>query len=425
MMHRLPFRPLAAVTLVAVLIAGCGTTSSPAPTAAGPTTTPTATPAPSADSSATPAATPAPSAALTPPRIGLHEVVKGLDSPLDVAAEGGAADRIFVVEQPGRIRVVTNGQLATQPFLDISGRISAGGERGLLGLALHPDFPNDPRFFVDYTNEDGDTVISSFEQSLDADAADPESERILLTIKQPFANHNGGAVVFGPDGMLYIALGDGGSGGDPQGNGRSLKTHLAKILRIDVNVPKGQTPAYKIPADNPYASGEGGALPEIWLTGLRNPWRMHFDPLDGDLWIGDVGQGAWEEIDVARAGVGGLDYGWNTMEGAHCYQPASDCDQAGLTLPVSEYDHSLGCAVIGGVVARGAAEPSFVGWYFFSDSCSGNVWVIDPAKDTPQEPIRVLDSGRNISAFGQDADGNVYLTDLSSGTLLQAVPQGG
>jgi glucose/arabinose dehydrogenase len=225
--------------------------------------------------------------------------------------------------------------------------------------------------------------------------------------------------------MLYIALGDGGSGGDPQGNGRSLKTHLAKILRIDVNVPKGETPAYKVPADNPYASGDGGALPEIWLTGLRNPWRMHFDPLNGDLWIGDVGQGAWEEIDVARAGVGGLDYGWNTMEGAHCYQPASDCDQAGLTLPVSEYDHSLGCAVIGGVVARGQADPSFVGWYFFSDECSGNIWVIDPSKDTPQEPIRILDSGRSISAFGQDADGNVYLTDLRDGTLLQAVPQGG
>ncbi len=366
-----------------------------------------------------------PSSALIPPRIGLIQVVNGLDSPVDVAAEGGAADRIFVVEQPGRIRVVTKGQLAPQPFLDISDRISAGGERGLLGLALHPDFPNDPRFFVDYTDKGGNTVVSSFEQSLDADAADPESERVILRVKQPFANHNGGAVVFGPDGMLYIALGDGGSGGDPQGNGRSLKTHLAKILRIDVNVPAGQTPAYKVPADNPFATGEGGALPEIWLTGLRNPWRMHFDPLDGDLWIGDVGQGAWEEIDVARAGVGGLDYGWNTMEGTHCYEPASDCDQTGLTLPVSEYDHSLGCAVIGGVVARGKAEPSFVGWYFFSDECSGNIWVIDPSKDAFQDPIRILESGRNISAFGQDTDGNVYLTDLGSGALLEMMPQGG
>jgi glucose/arabinose dehydrogenase len=190
-------------------------------------------------------------------------------------------------------------------------------------------------------------------------------------------------------------------------------------------VPAGQTPAYKVPADNPFATGEGGALPEIWLTGLRNPWRMHFDPLDGDLWIGDVGQGAWEEIDVARAGVGGLDYGWNTMEGAHCYQPASGCDQTGLTLPVSEYDHSLGCAVIGGVVARGKAEPSFVGWYFFADECSGNVWVIDPSKDGLQDPIRILESGRNISAFGQDTDGNVYLTDLGSGALLEMMPQGG
>ena len=191
-----------------------------------------------------------------------------------------------------------------------------------------------------------------------------------------------------------------------------------------MNVPAGQTPAYKIPADNPFADGAGGALPEIWLTGLRNPWRMHFDPLNGDLWIGDVGQGAWEEVDVARAGVGGLDYGWNTMEGAHCYQPASGCDQTGLTLPVSEYDHSLGCAVIGGVVARGDAQP-YAGWYFFSDDCSGNIWVIDPSKDAFQDPIRVLESGRNISAFGEDADGNVYLTDLGSGALLKAVPQGG
>ena len=422
MMHRPPIRPLATATLAVVLLAGCGTTSSPPPTASGPSATP-ATSAPIA----TPAvsATPAPSSPLLPPRIGLHEVVEGLDSPLDVAAEGGAADRIFVAEQPGRIRVVTNGQLAAQPYLDISDRISAGGERGLLGLALHPDFPSDPRVFVDYTNEDGDTVISSFEQSLDADSADPESERILMTIKQPFANHNGGAVVFGPDGMLYIALGDGGSGGDPQGNGRSLRTHLAKILRIDVDVPEGQTPAYKVPADNPFASGEGGALPEIWLTGLRNPWRMHFDPQDGDLWIGDVGQGGWEEIDVARAGVGGLDYGWNTMEGAHCYEPASGCDQTGLTLPAAEYDHSLGCAVIGGVVARGQAEPSFLGWYFFADECSGNVWVIDPSKDAPQDPILILESGRSISAFGQDTDGNIYLTDLRGGTLLEAVPQGG
>ncbi len=418
-----PARLLATAALVVALVAGCGTTSSPSPAPATPSPTPSATAAPSPSPIPTPTA--APSSGLIVPRIGLRSVVVSLDSPVDVAAEAGAAGRLFVVEQPGRIRVVANGVLAAQPYLDISSRIASGGERGLLGLALHPDFPKDPRLFVDYTDQNGDTVVSSFEQSLDADAADPASERVLLTVKQPFANHNGGAVAFGPDGMLYIALGDGGSGGDPQGNGRSLKTHLAKILRIDVNVPEGQTPAYKVPADNPFADGAGGALPEIWLTGLRNPWRMHFDPLNGDLWIGDVGQGAWEEVDVARAGVGGLDYGWNTMEGTHCYQPASGCDQTGLTLPVSEYDHSQGCAIIGGVVDRGEAQSSFAGWYFFSDDCSGNIWVIDPSKDAFQEPIKLLETGRSISAFGQDADGNVYLTDLSSGALLQLVPQGG
>ena len=418
-----PARSFLAACLLAAVVIGCGNSPSPSVAPASPSPSPSATDTPIPSPSPIPTASPS-TGTLIPPRIGLRTVVDGLDSPVDIAAEAGAAGRIFVVEQSGRIRVVTDGTLTAQPFLDISARVSAGGERGLLGLALHPDFPNDPRFFVDYTDKNGDTVISSFEQSLDADAADPESERILLKVAQPFANHNGGAVAFGADGMLYISLGDGGSGGDPQGNGRSLTTHLAKILRIDVNVPKGQTPAYAVPADNPFADGANGALPEIWLTGLRNPWRMHFDPLGGDLWIGDVGQGAWEEIDVARAGTGGLDYGWNTMEGAHCYQPASGCDQTGLTLPVAEYDHSLGCAVIGGVVLRGPAQP-FAGWYFFSDECSGNIWVIDPRLDTPQDPIHVLDSGRNISAFGQDADGDLYLVDLGAGALLQAVPQGG
>jgi glucose/arabinose dehydrogenase len=427
-MTRRSLRSGSALLAVAVVVvaAGCDRPpSSPTTPPASETLPPTTSPGPTATPAPSPTETASPSSALIQPRVGLQTVVGGLDSPVDVAAEAGADGRLFVVEQSGRIRIVRGGALVAQPFLDISDRIAAGGERGLLGLALHPDFPNDPRFFVDYTDKDGDTVVSSFEQSLDADAADPESERVLLTVKQPFANHNGGAVAFGPDGDLYIALGDGGSGGDPQGNGRSLTTHLAKILRIGVDVPTGKTPAYTIPADNPFADGAGGALPEIWLTGLRNPWRMHFDPANGDLWIGDVGQGAWEEIDVARAGIGGLDYGWNTMEGAHCYQPASGCDQTGLSLPVTEYDHSLGCAVIGGVVARGDAQPPFAGWYFFSDSCSGNIWATDPSSDAFRDPILILESGRSISAFGQDAAGNVYLTDLREGSLLELVPQGG
>ena len=322
------------------------------------TTSPTPAPGATATSQAPTPATAAPTPAAPSEPTGsvrLELVAEGLDSPVDVVAADDGTDRIFVVEQGGRIRVVRDGALVEAPFLDITGRLTSGGERGLLGLALHPDFPNDPRLFVDYTDLEGDTVISSFELSLDADSADPESERVLMHIDQPFPNHNGGAVVFGPDGMLYIAMGDGGSGGDPQGNGQRLDTHLGKILRIDVDVPAGQDPPYDVPPDNPFV-GTAGAFPEIWLTGLRNPWRIRFDPPTGDLWIGDVGQGAWEEIDVVRSGQKGLDFGWNVMEGFECYKPATGCDESGLTLPLAAYGHDLGCAVVGGVVVHDPAQ---------------------------------------------------------------------
>ena len=247
--------------------------------------------------------------------------VTGLSAPVDVANAGDGSGRLFVVEQGGKIRIVRDGALVERPFLDIGGRITSGGERGLLGLAFHPDYPTDPRFFVDYTDRDGNTVVSSFRVSAtDPDVADPGSESILLHVDQPFANHNGGGLGFGPDGDLYIALGDGGSEGDPQGNGQRLDTLLAKILRIDVDGGAAAGAPYGIPADNPFV-GTAGAKPEIWLYGLRNPWRFRFDRQTGDLWIGDVGQDAWEEIDVARAGVGGLDFGWNRTEGFHCYDP--------------------------------------------------------------------------------------------------------
>ena len=284
-------------------------------------------------------------------------VTGGLTSPLEVADAGDGSGRVFVAEQAGRIRIVRGGTLAERPFLDITGRIASGGERGLLGIAFHPGYPADPRVFVDYTDKDGNTVVSSFRMTAtDPDAADPDSEVVILRVTQPFANHNGGAIKFGPDGKLYIALGDGGSGGDPQGNGQRLDTLLAKILRIDVDAATGSG-AYAIPPDNPFLA-TAGAKPEIWLTGLRNPWRFSFDGATGDLWIGDVGQAAWEEIDVARHGAGGLNFGWNVMEGFHCYQPSNGCDKADLTLPVAEYGHDLGCAVIGGVVVRDAAPGS-------------------------------------------------------------------
>jgi glucose/arabinose dehydrogenase len=412
---------LIGVAFAALGLAACGPAAgSPIPSSGG--TAPTASAAAVTPVPTTAAPSAAPSVAAG--SIRLDVVAAGLESPLDVTAADDGSGRLFVAEQVGRIRTVRDGALEATPFLDITDRIAAGGERGLLGIALHPDFPTDPRVFVDYTDLDGNTVVSAFTPTLDADVLDPGSEQILLQVEQPFPNHNGGAVAFGPDGMLYIALGDGGSAGDPQGNGQRLDTLLAKILRIDVDAPAGQTPPYGIPPDNPYADGANSARPETWLSGLRNPWRIRFDAPTGDLWIGDVGQGAWEEIDVARAGQGGLDLGWNVMEGFHCYEPSEGCDQDGLTLPVAEYGHGDGCAVVGGVVIHDPTMPSIDGRYLFSDNCSGNVWVLDAAGDARREPTIVLESGRSISAINQDGSGAVYATDLGSGELLRVAETG-
>jgi glucose/arabinose dehydrogenase len=413
------------IATAVLLVAACGSTA-PTATPASPVATASSPPASAtAATSPSPAATPTPTPAgarFDPSRIDLRAtvLVEGLRDPVDVAAPGDGSGRLFVVEQAGNIRLVEDGALVTRPFLDIRKLISSGGERGLLGLAFHPDFPDDPRLFVNYTDLDGNTVVAEYRvDSGDPDIADAASERILLQFDQPFANHNGGAVVFGDDGMLYIATGDGGSGGDPQGNGRRLDTFLAKVLRIDVDTPPADPDTtYTIPPDNPFLD-VADAMPEIWLTGLRNPWRMRFDGTTGDLWIGDVGQGAWEEIDVAPAGVGGLDFGWNVMEGTHCYSPASGCDQRGLTLPVAEYGHNLGCAVIGGVVIRGPDQPLLDGGYLFSDSCSGNLWLLDTAESGFRDPSLVRGTGRSISSIALDEDGTVLATDLGTGELVR------
>jgi len=341
-----------------------------------------------------------------------------MDTPLAVTNAGDGSGRIFVAEQSGAIRIVRDGALVDQPFLDISDRITSGGERGLLGLAFHPKYPEDPRFFVDYTDGNGDTQVSSFTvDPANPDRADPGSEVKILFVTQPYANHNGGAVAFGPDGDLYISLGDGGSGGDPLGNGQSLTTALGKILRIDIDRTEGGHP-YAVPADNPFA---GQTTPEIFVYGLRNPWRMSFDRLNGDLWIGDVGQGEWEEVDVVRAGTSGQNFGWNRMEGAHCFRPATGCDEGGLVLPVAEYSHDSGCTVIGGDVYRGSQQSALIGGYLFADYCSGIIWAIDPAVEGPREPTVVADTDAEISSFGVDEAGEVYATDLSSGELLRVV----
>ena len=351
--------------------------------------------------------------------IELEPVADGLDSPLAITDAGDGSGRIFVVEQGGRIRIVRDGRLASEPFLDIADRVSAGGERGLLGLAFHPDYPSDPRLFVDYTDTNGDTQVASYTvDPSNPDRADPNSEVRLLSIDQPYANHNGGAVLFGPDGFLYVSTGDGGSGGDPHGNGQSLGTLLGKILRIDVASGGAGTSPYSVPDDNPFV-GRDGARPEIWSYGLRNPWRMSFDRANGDLWIGDVGQGEWEEIDVLRGGTSGQNFGWNRMEGTHCFRPASGCETAGLVAPVAEYGHDVGCTVIGGNVYRGTEQSRLVGGYVFADYCSGRIWAIDAATDGPTEPALVAETGATLSSFGEDEAGELFATDLSSGQLLR------
>jgi glucose/arabinose dehydrogenase len=345
-------------------------------------------------------------------------VVDGFASPLAIANARDGSGRLFVVQQGGQVRIVRNGRIVEPAFLDIADRISSGGERGLLGLAFHPDFPRDPRLFVDYTDGQGDTRVSSFTVDPGTpDRVDPATERRLLFVKQPFANHNGGALAFGPDGNLIVSLGDGGSGGDPQGNGQNLGKLLGKILRIDVDRTTGNK-AYAIPADNPFADGSAKRQPEIWLVGLRNPWRLSFDRATGDLWIGDVGQNQWEEIDVQRAGVpGGTNFGWNRMEAMHCF--TSGCDDPALQSPVTEYGHDVGCTVIGGNVYRGTAQPALVGGYVFGDYCTGRLWAIDPGADRFRAPTVVGEMGAGLSSFGEDEAGELFATDISGGRLLR------
>jgi glucose/arabinose dehydrogenase len=336
-------------------------------------------------------------------------VASGFRNPLDLQAAPGDRERLYVVEQGGRIRVVRNGQLQAAPFVDLSGRVASGGERGLLGLAFHPQFATNRRFFVNYTNPEGDTHIAEL-RATSPDTADPGSERVLLTVAQPFANHNGGGLAFEGSGRLLIAVGDGGSGGDPLGNGQRVDTLLGKILRIDVD---GGTP-YAVPADNPFRA-TAGALPEIWAYGLRNPFRIAVDRATGDLYIGDVGQNRVEEVDVSLAsGRGGENFGWNVTEGSQCYSPASGCNRSGLTLPVYEYSHAEGCSVTGGVVYRGCRMPDLAGTYFFGDFCTGFVRSFRLSNGQATE-VRDWTTGlRGIgspSAFGLDADGEVHVVD--------------
>lgn len=353
--------------------------------------------------------------------VSLNSVVQVPGRPLAVANAGDGSGRLFIADQNGVIWIVRGGAVVADPFLDIAARVGCCGEQGLLGIAFHPDFPTDPRVFVDYTNNDGSTVVSSFVVPADRpDQADPDSETIILTIAQPYANHNGGAIAFSKTGLLHISTGDGGSGGDPHNHGQRLDTLLGKILRIDIDGTEGDL-QYMIPAGNPFV-GQGGARGEIWLTGLRNPWRISFDRSNDDLWIGDVGQGDWEEIDVNRKNAGGgANYGWNRMEGNHCFPIGSTCNKTGLTLPAAEYSHADGCTVIGGTVYRGTASPLLKGGYVFGDFCSGKLWAIVASQGGIQTPVLVGETASGLAGFGEAENGEVYAVNVQNGRLYRVV----
>ena len=318
------------------------------------------------------------------------------------------SDRLFVTEQVGRVRVFPNDQAVTQAgvFLDIQDRVSLSNEEGLLGMAFDPDYETNGFLYLYYSNSSPRrSVLSRFSVSQnDPNVADPGSEYIIMEVAQPFGNHNGGQIVFGPDGYLYVALGDGGSGGDPQGNGQNVGTLLGSILRIDVSGPSdGKN--YRIPADNPFV-GVQGARGEVWAYGLRNPWRFSFDPDTGWLWAGDVGQNSREEVDIVKKG---LNYGWNIMEGGICYPPGTICDSTGLELPVWEYSPDDGCAIIGGHVQRGQSNPSLLGAYVYGDFCSGKIWGLRYDGQSVTEQMLLNDSSLSISSFGTDLARNLYI----------------
>ncbi len=364
-----------------------------------------------------PAESPAPA-----PSVALEAFISDLEQPTAVVNAGDGSGRLFITQKTGLALVVQDGSVLETPFLDLTDTVSTDAEQGLLGMAFHPGYAENGRFFVNYTSGDGATVIAEFAASENANVADAASERILLTIPQPYANHNGGDLAFGPDGHLYIGMGDGGDRDDPEENGQNPATLLGAMLRIGVD---GGGEPYTVPQDNPFV-GEGGAAPEVWAYGLRNPWRFSFDRETGDLWIADVGQNAFEEVNFQSAdSAGGENYGWNTTEGESCFNvedartPLQSCDREGLTGPVLSYPHSEGQSITGGYVYRGEAIPALVGHYVYGDFVSGTLWGA-AAAGGGYASTELAESGFNVVAFGEDEAGELYVADFG-GTVYRLV----
>ncbi len=364
-------------------------------------------------------------AAPTDAHIRLSLRASGLTKPVFVTSAHDDTGRLFIVEQTGRIKIYRNGAILATPFLNIASQVSGGYEQGLLGLAFHPSFKTNHKLYVDFTDVNGNTVIREYRVSTtNSNVVATSTARTILKINQPYANHNGGMLAFGPDGYLYIGMGDGGSGGDPGNRAQNTGVLLGKILRIDINGTTS-THNYRDPATNPYV-GKTGA-DEIWQLGVRNPWRFSFDRANGNLWIGDVGQDSWEEIDRATRTPGGagrgVNWGWHVLEGFSCYSPPSGCNKTGMSPPLLVYDHSNGrCAVTGGYVSRGSLVPALYGGYVFGDFCSGEIWVVNATASTPAKPVLLLDTSLTISSFGENQAGNLYVVDHDGGKLYAIVP---
>ena len=419
-----------AVLIFAALVTAC-TPSAPPPSpqsegngavdlspTPAPVNTPAATPASAADGTTPPTSTPESQQPPSWPDIALVETHSGLRNPVDLASARDGSGRLYVVEQIGLVQEFTDGVKGQSPFMDIRDRVSCCGERGLLGIAFPPDFASSRVVYVNYTTTAPGglhTRVSRFTLRDDIHQVDPASETILMQFPQPWRNHNGGQIAFGPDGNLWIGTGDGGSGGDPQDNGQKGQTLLGKLLRIDVTSTTDAP--YAIPEDNPFV-GNDEFLDEIWAYGLRNPWRFSFDRETGDLYIADVGQNAWEEVNFQPASSpGGENYGWRITEGLHCFNPSVGCSTAGQTLPVAEYDRVNGLSITGGYVYRGQDQPSLQGIYFFADYVTGRIWGLRNMNGL-WETKMLMDSAHSVSSFGEDEAGNLYLVDYS-GTILQ------
>lgn len=349
-------------------------------------------------------------------KLDLDPVADGLSSPVQIVELPGDTGLRAIVERTGTVRLLDGDRLVPEPFVDLQGAVAFTGEQGLLSVAFHPDYVGNGRVFVYYSDLQGDGVIVEYARSVDPFRTDRSSACLILRVDMPTIDHNGGKLEFGPDGYLYASFGDGGPGGDPDGVGQRLDTHLGKILRLDVDAAG----PYGIPTDNPFVD-DADAASEIWTVGLRNPWRYSFDPATGDLWIGDVGQGGFEEVNRQPAGVGGMNFGWNRMEGMRCYQVA--CEVSDYVLPVSGYTHDPDCAIVGGHIYRGSDIPDLYGWYVFGDFCSGTIRAIDAAAaSTPdaglQDPIILLDSDAVLVSFGESRSGELYVVDIAGNVSL-------